>query len=244
MGIRRADFDPNFEPIEKGFSTNRPLNPVVGRHRYELDTLELVAWNGVIWEVIGPTVAGGGGAPTTVDYLVGTADAGLSNEIVVGTAPGGELGGTWASPTVDASHSGSTHAATQGAAEATAAGALSSHAGAADPHTGYQKESEKGAASGYASLDAGTLIPDAQIPSGITRDSELDARLSAANALDLTDGGATTLHSHAAVAGDISNIVSSNKTIANGTSVYYPQYLEIAAGVDLELAADGWAEVG
>lgn len=44
---------------------------------------------------------GGGGAPTTVDYLVGTADAGLSGEIVVGTAPGGELGGTWASPALD-----------------------------------------------------------------------------------------------------------------------------------------------
>lgn len=56
---------------------------------------------------------GGGGAPTTSDYLVGTADAGLSNEIVVGTTPGGELGGTWASPTVDTVHSGSAHSAFQ-----------------------------------------------------------------------------------------------------------------------------------
>jgi hypothetical protein len=71
--------------------------------------------------------AGGGGAPTDVDYLVGTASGGLSNEIVAGTSPGGELGGTWASPTVDASHSGSTHAAVQAAAEATAAAALSAH---------------------------------------------------------------------------------------------------------------------
>jgi hypothetical protein len=85
--------------------------------------------------------SGGSGAPTTADYLVGTADAGLSGEIVVGTTPGGELGGTWASPTVDASHGGGTHAATQAAAEATAAGALSTHAGAADPHTGYRLES-------------------------------------------------------------------------------------------------------
>jgi hypothetical protein len=54
--------------------------------------------------------AGGGGAPTTADYLVGTAQGGLSAEIVVGTSPGGELGGTWASPTVDATHSGSAHA--------------------------------------------------------------------------------------------------------------------------------------
>ncbi len=53
---------------------------------------------------------GGGGAPTAADYLVGTAHADLSAEIVVGTTPGGELGGTWASPTVDATHSGSAHA--------------------------------------------------------------------------------------------------------------------------------------
>ncbi len=51
----------------------------------------------------------GSGAPASVDYLVGTADGGLSAEIVVGTTPGGELGGTWASPTVDATHSGSAH---------------------------------------------------------------------------------------------------------------------------------------
>src|SRR6187431_1069248 len=51
----------------------------------------------------------GSGAPASVDYLVGTADGGLSAEIVVGTTPGGELGGTWASPTVDATHAGSNH---------------------------------------------------------------------------------------------------------------------------------------
>ena len=51
----------------------------------------------------------GDAGPTDADYLVGTANAGLSAEIVVGTTPGGELGGTWASPTVDATHSGSAH---------------------------------------------------------------------------------------------------------------------------------------
>lgn len=73
------------------------------------------------------TGGGGGGAPTDVDYLVGTASGSLSAEIVVGTSPGGELGGTWASPTVDATHSGSSHAGVQAAAEATAAAALSAH---------------------------------------------------------------------------------------------------------------------
>ena len=39
--------------------------------------------------------------------------------------------------------------------------ALDAHEIAADPHTGYQKESEKGAADGYAGLDAfGELLPD------------------------------------------------------------------------------------
>lgn len=44
-----------------------------------------------------------------IDFLVGTATGLLSAEIVAGTSPGGELGGTWASPTVDATHSGSAH---------------------------------------------------------------------------------------------------------------------------------------
>jgi uncharacterized protein DUF2793 len=41
---------------------------------------------------------------------------------------------------------------------------ITAHEAAADPHTGYQKESEKGAANGYASLDSGTLVPPAQLP--------------------------------------------------------------------------------
>lgn len=53
------------------------------------------------WALQGDGGGAGGGAPTTVDYLVGTADGTLSGEIVVGTSPGGELGGTWASPTLD-----------------------------------------------------------------------------------------------------------------------------------------------
>jgi hypothetical protein len=94
---------------------------------YDNTTSGLTATNAkaAIDEVAAAT--GGSGAPTTVDYLVGTASGSLSAEIVVGTTPGGELGGTWASPTVDATHSGSTHAATQAAAEATAATALLSH---------------------------------------------------------------------------------------------------------------------
>lgn len=58
------------------------------------------------WATLGTT----GAAPDTADYLVGTANGSLSGEIVVGATPGGELGNTWASPTVDATHSGSAHA--------------------------------------------------------------------------------------------------------------------------------------
>lgn len=39
--------------------------------------------------------------PISANYLVGTASDSLSNEIVVGTTPGGILGNTWASPTLD-----------------------------------------------------------------------------------------------------------------------------------------------
>jgi hypothetical protein len=82
--------------------------------------------------------AGASGAPTDADYLVGTTNAGLSAEIVVGATPQGELGGTWASPTVDATHSGSTHAAIQAAAEATAAADvdadISTHAAISTAH--------------------------------------------------------------------------------------------------------------
>ena len=47
-----------------------------------------------------------------------------------------------------------------------ASGAVATHEGAADPHTGYQKESEKNAANGYAGLDAATLVPRARLGTG------------------------------------------------------------------------------
>ncbi len=45
------------------------------------------------------------------------------------------------------------------------AGTVASHVAAADPHTGYQKESERGVANGYASLEADGKVPAAQLPS-------------------------------------------------------------------------------
>lgn len=44
------------------------------------------------------------------NFLVGTANASLPSAIVAGATPAGELAGTWASPTVATTHSGSKHA--------------------------------------------------------------------------------------------------------------------------------------
>ena len=44
------------------------------------------------------------------------------------------------------------------------AASLAVHVAASDPHSVYQKESEKGAANGYAGLDGAGLVPVAQLP--------------------------------------------------------------------------------
>jgi len=49
---------------------------------------------------------------------------------------------------------------------------LTDHLAASDPHTGYQLESQRGAANGYAPLDGSGLIADIRIPASIARDSE------------------------------------------------------------------------
>lgn len=69
---------------------------------------------------------------------------------------------------------------------------LATHAAAADPHTGYQKESERAAASGYASLDAGTKVPLAQLPTGTT--AATVALGDAAAALDATHTALPNAH--------------------------------------------------
>jgi len=48
-------------------------------------------------------------ASSDASYLVGSPSDDLSNEIVGGETPGGELGGTWNAPIVDFVHSGSQH---------------------------------------------------------------------------------------------------------------------------------------
>lgn len=86
-----------------------------------VEVLQGTANAGTLWRntntsapIVGTTgitfVSGASADLSGIDFLVGTATGLLSAEIVVGTTPGGELGGTWASPTVDGTHSGSAHA--------------------------------------------------------------------------------------------------------------------------------------
>jgi hypothetical protein len=70
----------------------------------------------------------GGPDLSGINFLVGTASGLLSAEIAVGATPGGELGGTWASPTVDVTHSGSAHLAL-GSSSSTAAAGDHTHTG-------------------------------------------------------------------------------------------------------------------
>lgn len=130
-------------------------------------------------------LAGGGtGAPDDATYLVATAHAGLSAEVPVGATPQGELGGTWASPTVDATHSGSTHAATQAAAEATAATALSGHIGdATDAHD----------ASAISIVDAGTLITATEVEGALQEIAAASASAHIADASDAHDASAISV---------------------------------------------------
>jgi len=87
-------------------------NPRTSEFALAMSEKTIWVFTGSAWEAIG---GAGGGAPTNADYLVGTANGSLSAEIVAGTTPGGELGGTWDSPTVDATHAGSTHVTDHGA---------------------------------------------------------------------------------------------------------------------------------
>jgi hypothetical protein len=78
------------------------------------------------------------------------------------------------------------------------AGAVAAHAAAADPHTGYQKESEKDAASGYAGLSAATKIAGAQQTYGSAANTACvgnDARLSDARVPPDGDKGDITVAS-------------------------------------------------
>ena len=114
------------------------------------------------WVDIGPGGGGGGGAPTNATYLVTAGHVDLTNEVIVGATPNGELGGTWGAITVDAVHSGSAHHAEAHAIngaghtgtlddaqipaaiarDTEVATAVTNHEAAGDPHTVYATNAE------------------------------------------------------------------------------------------------------
>lgn len=166
---------------------------------------------------VNESASAGSGAPTDADYLVGTANTELSGEIVVGTSPGGELGGTWASPTVDTVHSGSSHAATQAAAEATAAAALASH------------EADTTGIHGIA--DTSALALSANVPSNATFNDH-SARHENGGADEITlaglDGVPTELQNHLddTTAAHAGSSISVDSTTLSGTGTTVQASLE------------------
>lgn len=172
-------------------------------------------------EWVDQTGGPGGGAPTDATYLVTTSNGDLSAEVVVGATPGGELGGTWASPTVDATHSGSSHASVQAAAEATASADATAKVAA-----------EAALARNADNLNSGT-VADARIASTIARDSEVTAAVAAEatlarNADNLTSGTVADARIASTIARD--SEVTAAISAHEGASDPHPGYLTAAEG--------------
>jgi hypothetical protein len=147
------------------------------------------------WREIFNLSPSSGAAPASVNYLVGTADPTLSSEIVVGTTPGGELGNTWASPTVDATHSGSAHHAQAHDLESTGDHAQSGLT------AGHVVRASAASVFGFAQLqhtDLGTVSADQHHAQSHTVASHSDTTGTGAELETLTDDSdASALHRHA-----------------------------------------------
>jgi len=154
--------------ISVGLDADKPAAATADRLYYATDIKILYRDTGVAWEEIAR-----GEAAARLAQLAEKAHASLT----------GVTADQHHAETHSAEHQ---HGGSQEVATATPAANVIPKAGAdsklasgfhpviasGDLHTEYQKESEKGAANGYAGLDAGGDVPDAQIPAGVTRDSE------------------------------------------------------------------------
>jgi hypothetical protein len=156
-------------------------------------------------------VAGTGGAPTDATYLTTAAHANLSAEVVVGATPGGELGGTWAAPTIDAVHAGSAHLAL-GSGSTQAAAGDHGHANAYAPAAGT-----------YLVTTSNLAIPGAVVV-GATPGGELGGTW-ASPTIDPTHSGSA----HLALGSTASTAAAGNHSHAGGAAV--KSYLPLRTGI-------------
>jgi hypothetical protein len=139
-----------------------PSDPVTGASPFDIPTLiatGIVDWSSLAPSlIVAPTISLGSAAATGVANSLIRSDATIAAFDT--TAPSTQAFGDAAAVGTAAK------AARRDHKHAMMADPVPTHEAASDPHTGYQKESEKGAASGYASLDGSTLVPTAQLGTG------------------------------------------------------------------------------
>lgn len=96
---------------------------------------------------------------------------------------------------------------------------VTAHEAAGDPHTGYQLESEKGTAGGYASLDGAGRVPASQLPvSAMEYKGTWDA---STNTPTLADGTGSTGDLYRVSAAGTQNLGSGAITFGVGDYVIY-----------------------
>jgi hypothetical protein len=129
-------------------------------------------------------------------------------------------------------------------------GTVAAHEASTDPHTGYQKESEKSAANGYASLGAGAKVPIAEIPTGSSATTVCvgdDARLSDARtplAHTHPESEVTNLVSDLAAKAPTARLINTTAPLAGGGDLSADRTLTISDATTtakgaVELATDG-----
>lgn len=167
---------------------NRPAASIPGRLYFSTDEPKIYRDNGTTWDDVTPG-SGGSGAPLDATYITTSSNGTLTNEVLLS----GVIGRGLASARPTAGTAGRLYYATDTSTlsrdngstwddltfPGTTDHATLSNLTTGDPHTQYQKESEKGVANGYASLDSGGTVPDAQLPSTIARDTEISTAVTA-----------------------------------------------------------------